>query len=145
LGFGTWNLKFPIRTAKRLHVDLSKIACAKLVADRSSRRMNTAPRSPNRGRTFIAALLAIGFLWTLAVSVSPQLHARVHPDANRTGHTCAVTMIASGNYNYSAQTPLISAPVPAVQFSKIPALTPHWVESPFLGASVFEHAPPVRA
>jgi len=35
--------------------------------------------------------------------------------------------------------------VPSVHFSKIPALTPQWVESPFLGACIFEHAPPARA
>jgi len=35
--------------------------------------------------------------------------------------------------------------VPSVHFSKIPVLTPQWVESPFLGACIFEHAPPARA
>jgi hypothetical protein len=40
---------------------------------------------------------------------------------------------------------MVSALVPAVQFSKIPALTPCWVQSPFLGARIFEHAPPARA
>jgi hypothetical protein len=54
-------------------------------------------------------------------------------------------MIASGSYNHAAHPPLVSAPIPAVQFSKIPALTPQWVESPFLGARIFEHAPPARA
>jgi hypothetical protein len=54
-------------------------------------------------------------------------------------------MIASGNYDHAANPPLISAPAPSVHFSKIPALTPHWVESLFLGASIFEHAPPARA
>jgi hypothetical protein len=107
--------------------------------------MNTAPRSLNRGRAFIAAFAAVGFLWTLVLSVSPQVHARVHPDANRVDHTCAVTLIASGTYDHSAQAPLISAPIPVVQFSEIPALTSHWVESPFLGACIFEHAPPAHA
>jgi len=41
--------------------------------------------------------------------------------------------------------PLITAPVPTVQFSKIPALNSQWVQSPFLGASIFEHAPPAFA
>ena len=107
--------------------------------------MNTALRSQNRGRAFIAAFVAVGFLWTLVLSASPQIHARVHPDANRVDHTCAVTLIASGNYDHSAQAPLISAPIPVLQFSKTPALTSRWVESPFLGASIFEHAPPAAA
>jgi hypothetical protein len=106
--------------------------------------MNTIPRSPNGGRALVAAFLSVAFLWTLVLSVSPQFHKRIHPDANRAQHTCAVTFIASGSCSHSAPVPMISAPVPAVQFSKIPALTPQWVESPFHGARIFEHAPPAR-
>lgn len=94
---------------------------------------------------FIAAVVSAAFLWTLALSASPQLHERVHPDANSAEHTCAVTFIASGSYDHSAHAPLVAAPVPTVPFSKIPALTPQWVQSPFLGASIFEHAPPALA
>ena len=104
--------------------------------------MTTFAGSTNHGRVFVAAFVSVAFLWALALSVSPQLHQRVHPDAGRVEHNCAATMIASGSYNHSAHVPLVSAPVPAVQFSKIPALTPQWVESPFLGARIFEHAPP---
>jgi hypothetical protein len=53
-------------------------------------------------------------------------------------------MIASGSYDHAAHVPLFSAPVPVIYFSKISALTPQWVESPFLGARIFEHAPPAR-
>jgi hypothetical protein len=107
--------------------------------------MSTFARSTNRGRTFMAILVSAAFVWALALSVSPQLHQRVHKDANRVEHSCAATMIASGSYDHAAQPPLVSAPVPAIHFSKIPALTPQWVESPFLGACIFEHAPPARA
>jgi hypothetical protein len=106
--------------------------------------MSMFARSTNRGRTLVAVCVFAGFLWALALSASPQLHQRVHPDAGRVEHNCAVTMIASGSYNHAAHPPLVSAPVPAPQFSKIPALTPQWVESPFLGAHIFEHAPPAR-
>jgi hypothetical protein len=106
--------------------------------------MSTFARSTNQGRAFIAICVSSAFLWALALSASPQLHQRVHPDANRAEHNCAATMIASGSYNHAAHVPLVSAPVPAVHFSKIPALTPQWVESPFLGACIFEHAPPAR-
>ena len=99
-------------------------------------------RSNNYGRAFVAAFVSAAFLCALALSASPQLHQRVHYDANRAEHTCAVTMIASGSYDHAAHAPLVSAPVEAVQFSKIPALTPCWVQSPFLGACIFEHAPP---
>src|ERR1700687_1291795 len=106
--------------------------------------MSRFARSKNHGRAFVAAFVFAGFLWTLALSASPQLHQRVHKDANRVEHNCAVTMIASGSYNHAAHAPLVSAQAGVVQFSKIPALTPCWVQSPFLGACIFEHAPPAR-
>jgi hypothetical protein len=104
--------------------------------------MSTFARSNNCARALVAALVSVGFLWTLALSASPQLHQRIHKDANRVEHNCAVTMIASGSYDHAAHLPLVGVPVPSVHFSKIPALTPQWVESPFLGACIFEHAPP---
>jgi hypothetical protein len=110
--------------------------------DRSA--MSTFARSNSYGRAFVAALVFGGFLWALTLSASPQLHQRVHKDANRAEHNCAATMIASGSYDHVAP-PLVSAPVPAIQFSKIPALIPCWVQSPFLGACIFEHAPPARS
>jgi hypothetical protein len=106
--------------------------------------MSTLARSNNCGRALVATFVSAAFLWALALSASPQLHQRVHPDAGRVEHSCAATMIASGSYNHAAHPPLVTAPVSAVQFSKIPALTPQWVESPFLGACIFEHAPPAR-
>jgi hypothetical protein len=104
--------------------------------------MTTFACSTNRRRAFVAICVSTAFLWALALSASPQLHQRVHKDANRVEHNCAVTMIASGSYDHAVHPPLVSTPVPSVHFSKIPALTPQWVETLFLGASVFEHAPP---
>jgi hypothetical protein len=104
--------------------------------------MHNSPRSKNCAHVVIAAVLLAAFSWTILVSASPQLHQRIHPDANRVEHNCAATMIASGNYNHAAQPPVVSAPAAAVQFSEIPVLTPRWVRSPFLGACIFEHAPP---
>src|SRR5437016_10542807 len=106
--------------------------------------MSTFTHPTKRGRVLVAAFVSVGFVWALALSASPQLHQCVHPDAGRVEHSCAATMIASGNYNHAAHPPLVTAPVPAVQFSIIPALTPCWVQSPFLGARIFEHAPPAR-
>jgi len=106
--------------------------------------MNTLALSTNRGRAFVAICVSTAFLWALALGASSQLHQRVHPDAGRVEHSCAVTMIASGSYDHAAHAALLSAPVQAVQFSKISALTPCWVQSPFLGACIFEHAPPAR-
>src|SRR5438876_12023742 len=107
--------------------------------------MSTFAQSTNRGRVFVAAFVSGAFLWALALSASPQLHQRVHTDANRVEHSCAATMIASGSYDHAAHPPLVSVPLPAVQFSKISALIPCWVQSPFLGAHIFPHSPPAFA
>jgi hypothetical protein len=107
--------------------------------------MSTFARSTNHGRAFVATCVFAAFLWALALSASPQLHQRVHKDANRVEHNCAVTMIASGSYDQAAHPPLVSADALVPQFSKIRALTPCWVQSLFLDACIFEHAPPTRA
>jgi hypothetical protein len=108
--------------------------------DRSA--MSTFARPTNHGRTFVATCVFAAFVWALALSVSPQLHQRVHPDASRAEHSCAVTAIASGNCEYTAYPPLISAPLPANEFSTVQALTTRWVESLFLKAHIFANAPP---
>jgi len=107
--------------------------------------MRTFAGSTNHGRTFVATCVGAAFLWALALSASPQLHQHVHADAKSVEHSCAATLIASGSYNHAAQPALVSAPAPAVVFSRILVLTPQWVESPFLKASIFEHAPPAHS
>jgi len=91
------------------------------------------------GGVFASLFLALVF------AVAPQLHERIHPDTATSQHECAVTLIASGKYQQSDAPVLVSAPQPAVQFSKIPALQSVWVPAPFLGACIFEHAPPAHA
>ena len=107
--------------------------------------MSTSGHSTSRGRALVAGFLSVAFLWALALSASPLLHQRFHPDANRVEHSCAVMMIASGSYNHVSHPPLVILPVPIIQFSKVSALIPFWVESPFLVARIFEHAPPARS
>jgi len=87
-------------------------------------------------------LPAAAIVLTLGMSVAPNLHERVHPTAASL-HECAVTLIASGSCHHTAAAPLMLAPATAVQFSTIPALNSIWVAAPFLGARIFEHAPPV--
>jgi hypothetical protein len=95
-------------------------------------------------RAFVTVLALAGFLSALTLSVSPQLHERIHPDANRGSHSCAVTLIASGSVDHSPTTVLISTPAPIGEF-KVPELNSQWVESLFLLVTVFEHAPPLSA
>jgi hypothetical protein len=92
--------------------------------------------------SLVSAVLGVSFLLALTFAVAPQLHERVHLDAAAKQHECAVTLISSGKYQSSDAPPLILAPQPSAQFSKIPALNPIWVAAPFIGACIFEHAPP---
>jgi hypothetical protein len=96
-------------------------------------------------RSVVATFLCLAFLWTLALSASPQLHQRVHRDANRSDHSCAITIVASGSYNHSPNAPLVSVPLLIDPSSPVPILIPQWVESAFLLARIFEHAPPALA
>jgi hypothetical protein len=93
-------------------------------------------------RALVASGSIVALFFAIALSVSPQLHERFHPDAKQSQHECAVTLIAGGNYHHAAPAPPVAAPVAVVQFSHIPALNPSWVPSLFLGACIFEHAPP---
>jgi hypothetical protein len=95
-------------------------------------------------RAFVTVFALAGFLCALTLSVSPQLHERIHPDASRADHSCAVTLIAAGNLKHSPATVLISAPA-LVGELKAPELNSQWVQSLFLLAAVFEHAPPASA
>jgi hypothetical protein len=104
--------------------------------------MSTFARSKKCRRAFIATFISAAFFWTLLLSVSPQLHARIHADANRGDHTCAVTLVATGSYDHAAQPTLISAPDFVFQFERIPALSSTWVRPLFLNAHLFAHAPP---
>jgi hypothetical protein len=141
--FGIWSLEFEASASypEADRVDPAEYCCAIVEEAGGSRPMKRSTTS----RALVAAFLSAAFLWTLALSASPQLHERFHPDANRAEHTCAVTFVASGSYDHVAHTPAVSSPVEAIQFSTIPALDSQWVQSPFLGASVFEHAPPALA
>jgi hypothetical protein len=95
-------------------------------------------------RAFVTVLALAGFLSALTLSASPQLHERLHPDANRAGHSCAVTLIASGNVDHSPTALSINEPPPIAEF-KVPKLNSQWVQSLFLLGAVFEHAPPASA
>ena len=121
-----------------------KLLVQTLPSSQRTRAMNSSRCSQTCARALVAAVLFAAFSCILLVSVSPQSHARIHADADQAGHVCAVTLMASGSCEHSAPPPLVIVPLPVVQFFKIPALTPCWVQSPFLGAHIFEHGPPAR-
>lgn len=93
-------------------------------------------------RFFLAAGLLASLILALVLAASPRSHHFVHKDAAAAQHECAVTLIASGKYEQTDAPVLISHPRPLVQWGKIPSVHTVWVAAPFLGACVFEHAPP---
>ena len=104
--------------------------------------MNSSGGSQTGARVFVAGVLFATFCWTLLASVSPQSHARIHANANQADHVCAVTLIASGNYEHAGPSPLITAPQLNVRFPERAPLTSTWVKPLFLRAHIFAHAPP---
>jgi hypothetical protein len=110
--------------------------------DQGDRRIPIEVSRHERFHAIIASGLLATLIFALGLAASPQLHARFHPDAGSPNHECAVTLITSGKYEQADAPPLFCAPQPAVVFEKIPALAPVWVAAPFLGARIFEHAPP---
>jgi hypothetical protein len=97
------------------------------------RRTATAP--------WVAGLLAFAFGWMLLLAVAPRLHEQIHADANRLEHSCGVSLISAGNCENPVSpdfapipAPVESTPATLVEVGHIPLL--------FLGASIFEHAPP---
>jgi len=106
------------------------------------RPMNSSRRSQTCARILVASVLFAAFSWTLLVSVSPRLHRCIHGDANRSDHVCAITLIASGSYEYGAQPPIISPPQFDVRFAASAELMSTWVKPLFLNAHIFAHAPP---
>jgi hypothetical protein len=107
--------------------------------------MMTSPGSVNCGRGLAAIFISAAFLWALALSVSPQLHDRVHPDANRVEHVCAVTFVTAGQYNHSPALVTTSAGLDEASVEIVSVVAAPLVKSAFLNASIFEHAPPALA
>ena len=96
-------------------------------------------------RGTIASWICVALLSAFALSVLPHWHELLHSDATRSQHECVVTLVSSGTHHEPAPVPIVVAPVPALHLSFVPALHPVWVASPFVGARIFEHAPPAFA
>jgi hypothetical protein len=107
--------------------------------------MNRFSRSDNYDRAVVAGFIFAAFFWAFALSASPHLHQRLHSDANRGDHTCAVTLLASGSYDHADAPPLISASRLQIGFSETPVLSSTWGQLLILKAHIFAHAPPALA
>jgi hypothetical protein len=91
---------------------------------------------------WVAAVCAV-MVWSLGLlAASPELHARVHRDADHAGHTCAVTLFSQGLDNPVAGAALPLTPNLTVSMVVMPTDPPRvecardWLRP--------ERGPPVR-
>jgi hypothetical protein len=96
-------------------------------------------------RTALRALVAAGciaaVLFALILSAIPRLHEEIHGASSAPNHECAVTLLASGNYQHTPTTAISVAP-PAPPTSFAHPLTGFHFVSAHLEFSLLEHAPP---
>jgi hypothetical protein len=98
-------------------------------------------RTPKFRIALAAGLMASLFL-ALVLAAAPGSHHFIHKDAGTAKHECAVTLIGSGKYEITEAPVLVRLPQSPVRWAKLPSLHVVWVAAPFLGARIFEHAPP---
>ncbi|MBV8814446.1 MAG: hypothetical protein JO271_08140 [Verrucomicrobia bacterium] len=94
------------------------------------------------GHRWVGLLLVLGIFWVLTLSVSPELHELVHPDAGHENHDCAVTLFLGGGLIHTAVMPKL---IPGSLFTflfQTPS-EPVEVSAPlFTGQRVSERGPP---
>lgn len=96
-------------------------------------------------RLAISFCLIASFLFGVALSALPQLHERVHPDANQSQHECVVTLIAHGKCDNTVSPPVIDPEIVLVSSEQISSIDIVSVAPLFLSGRIFEHAPPALA
>ena len=95
----------------------------------------------NVARAAIAAACIGAVLFALALSAIPQLHEQIHDVTGTTSHECAVTLLASGNYQHTPSATIsLAPPAPPTQFIHIAAS--FRLVRAHLEFSLLEHAPP---
>jgi hypothetical protein len=98
------------------------------------------------GRSFaiLAAAFFGLFLFTLVLCALPELHERIHQTGSSVNHECAVTLLASGNYQHTPLVPVSVAP-PAPPRTFVPTPASFQLVSAHLEFSLLEHAPPANS
>src|SRR3954468_15622132 len=97
-----------------------------------------------RSVAILAAVFFGLFLFTLVLAAIPQLHERIHASSGAPNHECAVTLLASGNYQHSPQATISLAP-PAPPKFFVPVQASFSLVGAHLEFSLLEHAPPVNS
>ena len=91
--------------------------------------------------TAIAVLL--GLLWALTLAASPDLHERVHPDADHEEHDCGAMLFLSGAVGPVLAAVAFTLGPPRLPFVRFTALTLPVVRAVRpADRAVLEHAPP---
>ena len=71
--------------------------------------MPAAPRHFPIPRLALCGAVLAGLLLALLMAVSPELHDKLHHDANGSEHVCLVTILAANGCNDAACAPLLPA------------------------------------
>jgi hypothetical protein len=97
------------------------------------------------GQRLTSVVLVVAIFWALTLSVSPQLHELVHPDADHEDHDCAVTLFLGGGLAHSPMLPSLVVG-PLVIFLRRSVCPPPDIFAVFFaGQRVSERGPPVIA
>jgi hypothetical protein len=91
--------------------------------------------------TALAVLLAM--FWALTLAASPDLHERVHPDANHEEHDCGAMLFLSGAVGPVLAAVAFALAPPRLLLVRVtaPTLPVVWAVRP-ADRAVLEHAPP---
>ena len=65
-------------------------------------KMDQRPNQHSVVHVGLTPLLMASICWALTLTVCPELHERVHPDAGHEDHDCAVTLFTSGGIHFDA-------------------------------------------
>jgi hypothetical protein len=91
----------------------------------------------------IGALLIVAIFWVLTLTVSPQLHELIHPDADHEDHDCAVTLFLGGGLVHSPLLPSLVAGPLFTFLRHTPNLPSEILTALFGGQQISERGPPV--
>ena len=94
------------------------------------------------GQRWTGAVLVVAIFWALTLSVSPQLHELVHPDADHEDHDCAVTLFLEGGLVHSPFLPSLVAGPLILFLREATSPPPDILVGLFAGQRVSERAPP---
>jgi hypothetical protein len=95
------------------------------------------------GQRWTGAILVVAVFWALTLSVSPQLHELIHPDADHEDHDCAVTLFLGGGLFHSPLLPSLVAGPLVLFLRHTLSLPPDIFAVLFAGQRVSERGPPV--